>query len=331
MSDKTSKVSLSDIPVLKNNANYTAWRQAVEAQLLLAGAIGIIDGSDKEPYRGTPGQSVSGRTERAGSARPSAPESTTKGELTKDEKLEWSKWQKNEEKVQGVIRATVSKGILVDLLDMSSAKAMWDFIEEIHKQDTPEEQAAVRDALATLRLGENASADQMETHLEDFNVLLLRAMTAKLAITQDDRVQRFLATLPRSLNTLRQQFRMCDIEKRTWREVLKQYNLEIADIRRLEGPKKEEGKAMYVKDQRQKKNVNGNQNRDSTRPKRDSQKGECFRCHKPRHFMKDCPRTRERRAMEKVADEDRKGKASRTTGKNHHVSKRTMMTMAMQW
>ena len=196
MSAKTSKVSLSDIPVLKNNANYAAWRQAVENQLLLAGAIGIIDGSDKEPYREMPGQSVSGRTARAGSAPPSAQESTTKGELTKDEKIEWSKWQKNEEKVQGVIRATVSKGILVDLLDMSSAKAMWDFIEEIHKQDTPEEQAAVRDALATLRLGENASADQMETHLEDFNVLLLRAIMAKLVITQDDRVQRFLATLP---------------------------------------------------------------------------------------------------------------------------------------
>jgi hypothetical protein len=51
MSEETSaKVSLTDIPVLKSNANYAAWKQAVENQLMITGAIGIVDGSEEEPY-----------------------------------------------------------------------------------------------------------------------------------------------------------------------------------------------------------------------------------------------------------------------------------------
>jgi hypothetical protein len=83
-----------------------------------------------------------------------------------------------EEKVQAVIRTTVSNGIVIDLLDLNSAKEMWDYILETHQLDSPEEQAQVRDALATIRLKDDPSAEEMETHLERFNSLLLRARTA---------------------------------------------------------------------------------------------------------------------------------------------------------
>ena len=286
--------------MLRNNANYAAWRQAVQNQLLLAGAHGIIDGSEKEPYRTT---GSADRTVRAGSALPTAEESTTMAELKTAEKAEWYKWQKKEEKVQGVIRATVSKGILVDLLDIKSAKAMWDFIEEIHKQDSPEEHAAINNALANVALKDGATAQEMENHLEEFNILLLRAATAKLTITHSDRVQRFLATLPRSLQGLRQQFRLLDEEKRTWREVTKQYNLEVADIRRLEDRKMTEGKALFTK----KGTGFGNQRTDKKPPPQEGCiKGGLLQLWKARPLRKGLPK------QERWKQEERKQEGCKT-------------------
>jgi hypothetical protein len=152
MSEETyTKTSLSDIPMLKSNANYAIWKQAVENQLLLASALGIVDGSEKEPFRddNQPRQEADGRRIRAGSAAPTttrtvlipgtettAATTTARRALTDDEMKQWYRWQRKEDKVQGVIIATVSKGILVDLLELTSAKEMWDFIEETHRQDT---------------------------------------------------------------------------------------------------------------------------------------------------------------------------------------------------
>jgi hypothetical protein len=123
---------------------------------------------------------------------------------------EWRKWQKREEKVQGVIRTTVSNGIVIDILDMNSAKQMGDYIQATHQLDSPEEQAQVGDALATIRLKEDPSAEEMEIHLERFKSLLLRARTASLKIDEAERVERFLATLPKALAVLRLQFRLAD-------------------------------------------------------------------------------------------------------------------------
>jgi hypothetical protein len=79
---------------------------------------------------------------------------------------------------------------------------MWDYILATHQLDSPEEQAQVRDALATIRLKEDPSAEEMEIHLERFNSLLLRARTASLKIDEAERVERFLATLPKALAVL---------------------------------------------------------------------------------------------------------------------------------
>jgi hypothetical protein len=48
----------------------------------------------------------------------------------------------------------VSDGIVIDILDMNSGQQIWDYILATHQLDSPEEQAQVRDALATIRLTE---------------------------------------------------------------------------------------------------------------------------------------------------------------------------------
>jgi hypothetical protein len=76
MSDdnENRSISLSTVPKLRNNANLTAWQQTVETVLLIAGCIGIIDGTDREPHRKEP---VETRSIRAGSIPPAAAESDT--------------------------------------------------------------------------------------------------------------------------------------------------------------------------------------------------------------------------------------------------------------
>jgi hypothetical protein len=58
---------------------------------------------------------------------------------------------------------------------MNSAKQMWDYILATHQLDSPEEQAQVRHALATVRLKDDPSAEGMETNLGRFSSLLLVA------------------------------------------------------------------------------------------------------------------------------------------------------------
>ncbi len=179
-----------------------------------------------EPFRTA--RAMAARSVRAGSAPPTATERIPDTDLTVEQLDEWRKWQKREEKVQGLIWTTVSDGIVIDILDMNSAKQMWDYILKTHQLDSPEEQAQVRDALATIRLKDDPSAEEMEIHLERFNSLLLRARTASLKIDEAERIERFLATLPKAFAMLRLQFRLADPIRKTWLEVTGQYNLEAA-------------------------------------------------------------------------------------------------------
>src|SRR3954451_22217264 len=87
MSDNKSIISLSAIPKLRNNANSAAWKQAVENQLLLAGCIGIVDGSDMEPFRTI--AATAARSARAGSAPPTAEERIPETDLTVEQLEEW--------------------------------------------------------------------------------------------------------------------------------------------------------------------------------------------------------------------------------------------------
>ena len=86
-SDNKSIISLSAIPKLRNNANFAAWKQAVENQLLLAGCIGIVDGSDMEPFRTA--RAMAARSVRAGSAPPTATERIPDTDLTVEQLDEW--------------------------------------------------------------------------------------------------------------------------------------------------------------------------------------------------------------------------------------------------
>ena len=205
-------------------------------------------------------------------------------------------WQRKEVKVQGIISSTISEGIAYDAEDLPSAKAMWDHIAKRHRLDTPEEQANIMAALAMLRLSENSDPNTMEAHVESFNKLMMRAKTASIKFSEEERVNRFLASLPSSYKSLRRSFRMLEASKRTWEEAMVQFNIEVSDARRdAEGTVKEKGSALFMKKKESNKNNNQKDNRGNSRPTRDAQKGECFNCKKKGHWAKDCWHNDERK------------------------------------
>ena len=124
---------------------------------------------------------------------------------------------------------TVSDGLLVDLLEMRSAREMWTFLRETHPTDTAENRALLRRDAAALRLTD-LSPHGMERHLDRFNELVLRHYECGIPLTGTDRAQRFLDTLPDELAAIRTMYALqinLIPANRHWQNLLTLYNSEI--------------------------------------------------------------------------------------------------------
>jgi hypothetical protein len=136
----TTSVTTTNIPKLTHDPSiYAGWRTASEVALQLADSWNAALGLDAEPNRarwinrarGATG-TVLARNARAGSAMPEASETTSGNAMTADEREEWEKWQTRESKAQGMLKASVSLAIKLDLDDLKSAGDMWTHCEHLH-------------------------------------------------------------------------------------------------------------------------------------------------------------------------------------------------------
>jgi hypothetical protein len=204
---------------------------------------------------------------------PSAAESETNDELTADQRREWGAWQRREWKVQGVIRGTVGNGMLLDIVEMNSAKEMWDYIVDYHcRLDSLEGPSHIEDGLWTLRLKEDPSAEEMESHLEDFYSLLWQARirNADFTLIDQARTQKFLTTIQRGLAEFWIHYTPPNDPKDSWLDLIRQYNLETADRRRTNG--QSTANARHI----------------SNRPRKDKSIEQCRKCNQMGHFARDC-------------------------------------------
>jgi hypothetical protein len=274
MAERKASINLAAVPQLRNSSNVAAWRNAMETQFLLAGVKGIIDASDTEPNR----RIEIARTQRAGSVMPSGMEAESH-EATPELGEAWKKWQRREDLAQGMIRGTVSDGILVDLLDCHSAKEMWDFALETNSLEDPETQAEIWNEIARLRLPEDPTAQQMENHMEQFNGLLLKASYAGLVLRETERIDRFLVTLPKSFEVFRMQFRVSNRLGRSWMTVRKEFDREQntrGSRARIEEEDQQHASVMAMKGQRK------------DRGKRDMTNVKCYNCQMLGHIAREC-------------------------------------------
>jgi hypothetical protein len=68
----------------------------------------------------------------------------------------------------------MDRGILIDIVDMTSAIEMWEFLEETMRIDSLENQAGTEDRLRALKLKDNANSE-MDNHYRSLDTLHLEA------------------------------------------------------------------------------------------------------------------------------------------------------------
>jgi len=304
MSDRT--LEISKIPKLSSIDNYHEWKLAVENLLRLRGCLGIVEGTDIEPYRDlhtiVDGQALS-RDVRAGSAPPKGAETISGKEMSSQEEDKWDEWRKRETMAQGVICSTVSKGTLVDLRGINSAFDMWTFLKEDMQIDTEEHQVEVERKLRNLQLKENASSKDMESHLERYNELYLEAVDAGCEFatgskSNHTRARWFLDTLPNDFKVMRSLFINQPSEKKTWREMRRLYQTEIAEKgRTVERVQEINFLRQGSKGKKPEEKGQGQGHFQRKGPKKDGweKDAECFHCGQVGHIARDC---RKREASE---------------------------------
>lgn len=208
--------SLSTIPLLVDNDSFPAWHNRVRLYLRSIGSLDVIEGTVVEPYRGAT------RLGRAGSEPPIAI-GDDDGRMKK-----WQRWANKEGKVQAILLGTVDDGLKMRLEDLESAIEMWQYLEETHQVGTPAERARISVRLDSMALVNNPSNDEMKAHLREFNKVLYSAKVAGITYNEAEQLERFLITLPPSLQVMQIQFRYLTTENQNWNRFNKMWNDHMA-------------------------------------------------------------------------------------------------------
>ncbi|WVO17891.1 hypothetical protein L204_105589 [Cryptococcus depauperatus] len=147
-------MGIDKIPKLVGIRNYHEWKLAVENYLLVRGCIGIIEGTDVEPFRQliTTSNVPIPRSVRAGSAVPTPTETIGGEELDYRDEDKWANWRNREQIAQGVICSTIDEEMLLNIRPMKSALEMWTFLKTDMRIETREHQLKIERKIRNLRL-----------------------------------------------------------------------------------------------------------------------------------------------------------------------------------
>ena len=231
----TTVTTTDIIPKLTHDpSTYAGWRAAIEVALQLADCWNAALGLDREPNRArwinrAPGATgtVTARNARAGSAMPEVSETVSGNAMTAEEKKEWEKWQKRESKAQGMLKASVSLAIKLDLDDLKTAADMWAYCEHLHALNIVENQREVRRKLYSLDLDDDATSEEMAAHVELFSRLIMDARLVGIQHTSHERASMFVGTiLGQSYRPVIAEINAVAEKDRDWPLVLSKYNAE---------------------------------------------------------------------------------------------------------
>ena len=238
MSDENVS-SLGKIPTLTGTDSFVKWRRAISAYLLDEGALRVLEGREREPFRkdyntALPGDRAVIRPfgECAGAEQPGANQSASGTVLNNAQRTAWDEWEKKERKARSTIILTVSAGIAAEIEMMWSAHEMYEHITAEHKVDTIEHRGNLIWRIQTLNLRSSATADEMNAHYEAFTNLISEAIAAGDKFEDWDKCERFFISLNDDLETLRLQFRLMPSGERPWRNLVTTYK-SIAETRRI--------------------------------------------------------------------------------------------------
>ena len=118
------------------------------------------------------------------------------------------------------MRQTISDALKVDIEECGSAKEIWTRLCEIHDLKTLEYRAEIKREFTNYFLIEGGD---MKQHLDGFLQLLLKAFSAGLKYSDEEKSMMFLETLPESFDLIKLQWRLMDPVKNSFVELRRQY------------------------------------------------------------------------------------------------------------
>ena len=151
---------------------------------------------------------------------------------TAAQRTRWDDWERKERKARSTIILTVSAGIASEIETMWSAAEMYAHICSEHKIDTFERRGNITWRILNLRLPSGASAEQMNSHYEQFATLISESAAAGAPLTEWDKTERFLLGLGDDMDPLRFQYRLMPDTQRSWRNIVMIYK-SFADSRQM--------------------------------------------------------------------------------------------------
>ena len=228
------------IPTLTGTESFVAWRRAINAYLLDKGSLRVLEGREKEPFRReidstVPGDSLVVRPvgDYAGADMPTdAQRDGTVTAYTAAQRTRWDDWERKERKARSTIILTVSAGIASEIETMWSAAEMYSHICAEHKIDTFERRGNITWRILNLRLPSGATAEQMNSHYEQFATLISESAAAGSPLSEWDKTERFLLGLGDDMDPLRFQYRLMPEAQRSWRNIVMIYK-SFADSRQM--------------------------------------------------------------------------------------------------
>ena len=231
----THRINLQELPKLTHDpSSYSPWKREVQVALQYVRCWNTVLGTDTEPARANwataSGTAATARNVRAGSTQPTSTETVTGTGMTEDERKRWEMWAARQDRVQATLKATVSNAILFDIEDMNDAESMWAFCQSLHTLSISENQREVSRKLNLLSLRDDATCEEMASHIETFSQLLMEGKRVGLTnlSTPDGRIHEFRMTiLHESYRSIRDYIDNPFIPP-TWPGVLTKYNAESA-------------------------------------------------------------------------------------------------------
>ena len=103
---------------------------------------------------------------------------------TAAQRTRWDDWERKERKARSTIILTVSAGIASEIETMWSAAEMYSHICAEHKIDTFERRGNITWRILNLRLPSGATAEQMNSHYEQFATLISESAAAGAHLSQ---------------------------------------------------------------------------------------------------------------------------------------------------
>jgi hypothetical protein len=134
-----------------------------------------------------------------------------------------------ESMAQGMLKASVSLAIKLDLDDLESAGEMWTHCEQLHALNIVENQREVRRKLYSLDLRDDVTFEEMAAHVELFSRLIMEAKLVGIKYTSNERAAMFTGTIiGPTFRPVISEINAVEEAKRHWPLVLSKYNAESA-------------------------------------------------------------------------------------------------------